>query len=483
MGKAVTRNLTYAWVEFGDPRDGVVFTDGLYSMGWKSAMRGFPTKRDRLGVRYVDASHPLLPIRFRGSGLLILPNDSVDKHSHAGETNPFIDDPVFADFRKSHTDKEFTTAIKKQNRFIANWVFCPGIKRVSPSESHLTIDPGSTDYCDMVAISGHGAAGMVWGGGEGSMLSNALSFRPVPESDRLKYIIIASCFNLNFSNLDSWLPALRRDKPVHGMFGYREGYPGDQIGEAIFRRFMANLKEGDGKKNTILKAWRDAHTGPQSKIWSALMHTSSAKGDTMAKWLAGKLDAPDKDGEVRSYNSDTYPDGSVFVPEDPLYTVNYYMGSTKITADNSNDSEVGLFPGESGAICIESTNGIPFKQGEAFNLVFYYYRVDKDGMDLNKLLAFGTPPDGRIFQVPDSNRQDTTTFLDGINFTITKPGLTQTKIPFTIRSDAAKLYPVDGNANGFFNIYVTPPERKASESKLLPHHFYREGAWLRPKRA
>ncbi len=481
MGKAVTNQLTYAWVEYGDPRDGAAFTDGLYSMGWKSALRGFPTQKDKFGVRYVDASHPMLPIRFRGSGLLICPNEKIDKH-HYGTPNPYLDDPIFEEYRASHTTAQFDQAIQEQNKFISEWVFSPGIKRVSPSESHLTLGSDVTDFCDLVAISGHGCVGTVWGGGDGAKLAYALIKPPAPPSDRLKYVIVASCYNLNVSDMESFLPALRRDPPVHGIFGYRSSYPGDQMGEAFYRRFAANLKAGDGKSNTILKAWRDAHVGPHSKIWSAILHTSAAKSDTMAKWLAGKLDKPDHLGEVREYNEELYPDGKVYVPEPPKYRANFCMGDTKITEMNNGDPGVGLFPGDQGTICIESTTGDAFRQDEEFQVLFYYFRPDKDGMDLNKLMAVGDTPDGKVITGKNMNQEDQSAFVDGFRFSFGKPGLTKVNIPYTVLSNATALYPVDGQASGYFNLRVVAKERPADEHPLPDYHFYRQGAWLRPKK-
>ena len=475
MGKAVTKHLTYAWIEYGDPRDGATFTDGLYSMGWKSALHGFPTKRDRLGIRYVDASHPLLPIRYRGSGVLISPNDRVDKHSHTESENPIIDDPIYAEFRAANGDKAFEEAIVAQDRFIADWVFRPGIKRVSPSESHLTTDTDITDHCDLVAISGHGSSGKVWGGGGGALLKKALYRQQDPATDRLKYVVIASCLNLNILAQEAWLPAMRRSAPIHGFLGYRAAYPGDEVGEAIFRRFSAGLKAG----STILKAWRDAHVEPHSDIWSALMHPVSAANDTMPKWLAGKLDRPDRLGEIRTYNSDNYPDGEKYVPVPPKFTVRYLVGSTKIDRTNTDDPDVGLFPGATGHLCIESADGVPFQQGERFKILFYYYRVDKDGMNLTKLLAFGNTPDGTWELVRDGNREDHTQFIDGIVFKFAKDGLTEARIPFQVLSNALEHYPVDGPGHGYFPVQAFAPDRFWPDQI----YYYLDGAWLKPRKA
>jgi hypothetical protein len=470
MGKAVTRHLTYAWIEYGDPREGAAFTDGLFSMGWKNVARGFPVKRDSFGVRYVDSAHPLLPIRFRGSGLLILPNEKIDKHGH--DKNPPVKDPIFVEFRNANGEERFNEEIIKQNRFISQWVFCPGIKRVSDTESRLTVDADITDYVDLAAISGHGAAGLVWGGGESARVAEALFFPLTPASDRLKYVVIASCFNVAKFAADAWLPALRRNNPVHGILGFGTGYPGDEVGQSIFRNFTNNLKAGGGSQNTILKAWREAHAGAHSKIWAALMHVSSAKNDTMSKWLAGKIETPSKDGEVRWYSEENYPDGEIFIAPDPDPAVNFFMGATKITSRNTADPKIGLFPGQKGSLTIV-TKPPAFAVGDVLKIVFFYYRDDKPGMDLNKLLTFDPAENADVTLLTDENKRDTTTFVDGLQVVVKAPGLLEIKLPFTVRPDAAKNFPNDGTVHGYFNLLLN------DKSHFLGQRFYREGAWLR----
>jgi hypothetical protein len=475
VGRAVTRHLTYAWIEYGNPLDGEALTDGLFSMGWRNAVRSFPMKKDAFGPRYIDAAHPLLPIRWRGSALLILPNDRLDKHGH-GE-NPLIKDPIFEAFRKANGDPAIEQEIRNQNKFIAQWVFCPGVKKVSDAESRLTLDQDITDYVDLVAISGHGAAGLVWGGGDMANLSEALFFPLNPASDRLKYVIIASCFNVANTNIESWLAALRRDRPLHGVLGFGDAYPGDEVGKVIFQRFTSNLKAGRGSK-TILSAWREAHADPHSKIWAALLHTESAKRDTMADWLAGKLKPPDKDGEIRWFDEKNFPDGKIATIKPPNLTVNFFMGSTKITAQNTANPDVGLFPGQKGALVIGKRPGRgTFSVGDTVTLVFYYYRPNKDGMNLNALLNFDRASDGVITLKTDVNKEDKTTFVDALEFRFTKAGLQETRLPYTVSGDSVKTYPTDrGTTHGYFNLKLTPPGETEGGSSDL--RFYREGAWL-----
>jgi hypothetical protein len=476
MGKVVTRNLTYAWIEYGDPRDGQAFTDGLYGIGWKNALSGFPTKKDASGLRCVDGAHPLLPIRWRGSSLLILPNERFDGHNLGH--NPPVNDPIFVEFKKTHHDpKSFEAEIRKQNEFIADWVFCPGIKKVSDAESNLIVGIAGesiTDYADIVGISGHGANGQVWGGGASPPdLPAALLVPDTPAADRLKYVVIATCYNVAWNMAQAWLPAMRRDSPIHGFLGYGdEGYFGDDIGEAIFKKFVNQLKAGGGSANTILQAWRKAHAGKQSKFWTALLHSTSAKSDTMAKWLAGELETPDKDGEILWFD-EAYPDGKAAVETPKPYMVNFFMESTKISVDNNKDPKVGLFPGKSGALSIAKRTGT-IDVDETFTVTFYYYRPPKHGMNLNALLTFAkVQPDGELKLLTGNNKRVSSHLVDGLEFAVKTPGLSKVTLPFTVNPDALKTYPVDGPGRGYFHVLL---ERQSS---MIPDAYSRDGAWLR----
>ena len=476
MGQLVTRHLNYAWIEYGDPRDGIAFTDGLFQMGWRNAMHGFPLKSDALGVRYVDASHPLLPIRWTGSGLLILPNEKIDMHG----SNPALNDPIYVAYRNANGEEKFKKEIAERNEFIANWVFCPGIKKVSDAESHLTTGRDISDYVDMLGISGHGCAGGIWGGGAHAEVGAGLYTAPKPASDRLKYVIISTCYNVSWDNVDTWLPAFRRDYPLHGVLGYGDGYPGDEVGGAVFQRFMNNLKAGGGSTYTILEAWRNAHTGADSKIWAAMFHGSSVR-DNMAKWLADKLEPPEKEGPVMWYDEKN-PNGKVVVPLHYPFLVNFYTGDTMITAQNTHDSTIGLFPGRRGALRIAKKTG-KFAPGEIFTITFFYFRPSKPGMNLDKLLRFDTPhPDGDMTLLTDHNKRDgeASKFVDAVQFAVKKPGLSETKLPFTVLSDALKTYPEEGDAHGYFHVQLqTSVYEIDTDTFGYSLHYYREGAWLR----
>ncbi|MBM3788320.1 MAG: hypothetical protein FJW30_28625, partial [Acidobacteria bacterium] len=251
MAKTVNRHLNYAWIEYGNPRDGGAFTRGLEKLGWRNLFSQLPVKTDAWGIRAQLKSHPLLPIRWRANSLLALPNE---RHDMPGK--PFIGDPLFEAYRKANDDKKFDQAIIDQNADVATWVFSPGLRKEGEEEFHWTAGSDATDYADLVAISGHGAAGNVWGGRRTASLFLALSRAGDSASPRLKYVIVPACTNLSEMNLEGWLPAFRRKPyPLHGAFGYENSYPGDQPGQMIFQQFVTNLAAGGGAENTILEAY------------------------------------------------------------------------------------------------------------------------------------------------------------------------------------------------------------------------------------
>ena len=478
MTKGVTRHLKYVWIEYGNPKDAQAFTDGLYSMGWANLVRALSVKKDGWGQRFVDSAHALLPVRWRGSALLVLPNDKIDDEA---KRHPYIADPLFSDFRKANGDSKFDDEIKKQNEFIARWVFSPGLKKVSDKDVQLTVGADFTDFADWAAISGHGAGGKCWGGGSGAELKSALRVPPDPATDRLKYVVIATCYNLMKFNAPSWLPAMRRSNPVHGFLGYGDGYPGDEPGAIFFQKFAKNLNAKAGPKaargtKTILDAWREAHSSAK-EIWAALIHTPS-KGDNMKDWLAGKLAKPSPGGEIRWFDETNYPTGEVMTDRTPPVTVLFFMGTTKISRANNDQKDVGLFPGDTGSLEIASTSG-SFSIGDVVTVIFYYFRPNKDGMDLSKLLKFGTSAEGTLTLKTDLNKEDGTKNVDGFEFKLTK-AVPKATIPFTVETDSIKAYHAEGDTHGYFNLRITPPgQTVGGTSDVRP---YPDGAWLRPKK-
>jgi hypothetical protein len=225
----------------------------------------------------------------------------------------------------------------------------------------------------------------------------------------------------------------------------------------------------------ILEAFKRAHgSGWLSERWGALIH-ASAKDDTMRQWLKGELPAPSPTGEVRWFCKDNWPDGDVVVPTVPPYTVHYVIGSTRIDVDNHLRPDIGLFPGDKGALHIAKTSGT-FSPTDSIEVVFYYYRPEKDGMNLDKLLSVGTTADADVTVAADLNRRDKSSHNDGLRIRPLKPGLSRITVPFTVLADAHNNYAADGvDGYGYFWL------RLRIGSTEYAH--YTDGAWLRGPRA
>lgn len=470
--RAVTRHLKYAWVEYGHTGDGRSFAAGLSSLGWQSLMLHLPRKTDAWGAYYVDSDHPLLPVRWKGNALMVLPNTYVDGKKYP---RPILSDPIYSAYVDAHGEEAFRTEMKRLNGFLARWVFSPGIKRDSDTKALLTTGGDFTDYADLVSISGHGAGGDVWGGDSelGAFLGSAIEMGTSAPTDRLKYILIPTCYNLSGYNAGTWLPVLRRPNPVHGFLGYAESYPGGDSGAAAFSRFAEKLKENGGTK-TILAAWKEAHTGSMAQSWGALLHASSA-GDTMKDWLAGNLPPPEPNGEIRWYSHETYPDGVVVQNIYPNLQAYFAIEGVQIRNWNKNHPGIGLIPGKSGTLAIQHL-GRKFRAGESITLVFYYYRPTKNGMDLTKLLAFSPVSEGQFELLKDVNTRDHTTNVDAIRYTFAQEA-SSIELPLAIAPDAHMHFTQDGrDSYGYFWMKLQPgtPEEVA---------MYRDGAILRGPRA
>ena len=464
----VTRHLNYAWVEYGHSGDGQAFSVALDSLGWKNLVRHLPRKSDSKGAYYVDSGHPLLPIRWKGRCRMVLPNSVVDCDDYPA---PFVSDPLFNDYRAAHGDRGFKDKVAEYCKFLSKWVFTPGIKGSADTEGRLTINSDATDYADLVACSGHGCSGSVWGGDSalGCDLGDTLeAFGAPTHSDRLKYVLIPTCYNLSTYGRKNWLPALRRASPVHGIFGYSKAYPGGEPGRGLFKKFAANLGYNGGRMK-ILEAFRKAHARWLSG--GAILHATSM-ADTMRDWLAGNLGAPDPAGEIRWFCEDNWPDGEVVVPVTPPFTVHYVVDGTKITATNTRQPTVGLFPGKKGHLEIHKTAG-PFSEFENVKILFYYYRPEKDGFDLTKLLTAESTSKAKVTPLTDANQEDRTGHVDALKIVAAKDGEQTLKVPFTVHPEAHNFYHADGH--GTHGYYWMKLEPNAYTS--CPH--YGDGAWLR----
>ncbi|MBW2456374.1 MAG: hypothetical protein JRI68_17775, partial [Deltaproteobacteria bacterium] len=310
--------------------------------------------------------------------------------------------------------------------------------------------------------------GTVWGGSAslGCQLDEALSAHGASgSSPRLKYVLIPTCYNLSDEAHRLWIPALHRSNPVHGVFGYSKAYPGGQTGRGIFTRFAQNLRKNGGR-TPILEAFKKAHTGYLAKRWGAVMH-ASAMGDTMRDWLAGKLPTPSPTGELRWFCHDTWPSGAPVRTDPPPYQVSYVIDGKKITRGNRNWSDTGLFPGAEGHLEIRKASGT-IDPTETLEILFHYYRPEKSGMDLDKLLQIGTTTDAVVTPGRDLNKLDSTSHVDGLEVRAARPGLSAIEIPFTVHPEVRQNY----HGDAYFWMKL-----RAGASTECAYYF--EGAWLR----
>jgi hypothetical protein len=453
MAKLVLRSLNYAWIEYGHPGDAKSFDAGAKRLGWTNLFSKLPRQADKFGSRYVDHAHPMLPIRYVGTALLARPNDRVDSL-----TSPIVDDPIFKDYIASHGEEAWRRAIIDQNTFLAQWAFSPGLKTSGTGatvKAELVAEPGAPEYAHWVIVSGHGTNGEVWGGGNSCPLAAELA-NSVDHGDGLQYVILPCCYNLSdYAAVTFWKPAFDRTYPIRGILGYQEGYPGGAPGATLFATFVQQLKAG----LTVLDAWRKAHKtamgGAYRHRWAAMLHSGVA-ADTAAKLAETSLTAPKPGDPVRFYNEANYPAGQELVERIPRYYCDFWVGPTKVTKTNCSQASVGLRAGDTGYIEFIDNRGTGgFAVGEYFMLVFYLFRPLRDGMDIEKLLTVTAAQGCTCTLVDDANKENGTTFKEGIQLVINQQNASSVKINFKVRADALTHYTRQGaNNHGCFFIGV-----------------------------
>jgi hypothetical protein len=410
-------------------------------MGWRNLMLDLP--KGKKGRR-VDAAHPALKVAWRKygdkPGLLVLPKKS-----------------------------------EEINDFLAQWVFSPGVKVISSSEAKLTIDSDPTDMADLVSVSGHGAGGQVLsfsrGGGWMDLSGSLKKHGGKTHSDRLKYILIPTCYNLSIDNARVWLPAFSKTRPVRGMLGYDNSYKGGKAGARIMERFVKQMKSG----LSILDAWKEAHGKSYAEQWGVMIHPD-AIGDTLEDWLAGKLKPIKSISTVKHFRYDTYDLGGLDVSDKPpAYQALFCVDGTQVTEKNNGlgYDHIGLFPGKSGYILLRANKG-NFTPGEKIKVTFYYYRAQKDDMNLDKLLEFDGSLSKRL-KLMHLNARDKTTFNDGFEYIFAKGESKEARLPFTVHSDATMYYEHElaTDTHGRFWLSIE------LDKHGTPIHCYTDGIWLR----
>ncbi|MFO0755934.1 MAG: hypothetical protein U0359_05560 [Byssovorax sp.] len=488
--RCLNRDRFFAWLEFQDPRDGAAFSAGFTSMGWQNLLGGLREKKGARGqVIYEDARRSLEVRVYRSTsgkeqGALWTPDDSDD--------------------------------------FTRRWILRPGV--VSSPEPSLTADdePGAR-FADLVIVSGHGSKGRVYGDALGRAagerppgerrwyLANLMGDRDAPRGKRLKYLIVPACTNCGPGVAPMWLDAFRDrapDEVLHGVLGYAQAYPGDEVGAIIMRRFVdlvfPPLTGGKPPRDekTILQCWAEANKRSGAG-WGAVMLTDAARHDRMSQWLSQE-GLPDPTGaEVRQYDdmSTRFPaplgddDGVVVSDDPPDYEARFWVSKRGDAQDNlqrvdglvlgwdgrehircgNNDNfidpQLGLDPGRVGKLVLSAKRGA-FSAGTTMTVVVYLYRETHEGVSLPSLFEFHLSPSQqrRFTLLADANRRKGDvgkgrvdafhyTFDDSDEEARAELRTGQVELLFVVPEDAPKRNPDRSTAHscGYFWLDVVPP--------------------------
>ncbi|MEJ7732118.1 MAG: hypothetical protein WKG00_23270 [Polyangiaceae bacterium] len=348
--------MRFAWLEYEDSRDGVAFCRRMTGFGWRNLFLDLAPTTPK--PARTDLGHPDLKIRW-----------------------------AFDD--KPNEPALFATPDDSHKEFIESWIPNPGVG----DGFRLTSSSNAIDQADLLVVSGHGTGrGDVHdvACGLDAHVSVAKAFEEhatAPCTGRLKYLLVAACNNLRHNYASRWMAALLKKQPVHGVLGYSLAYAGDADGASVLFRFALLLHST--KNHSVLQAWRIAN-GPRP--WGAIVHASSAKEDTVARWRSDAgLQKPDTSGTASVLHFDhEHPDGRS--TERPALTANYRMpDGTIIDEFNGSLASVGLFPGDRGALIIKRRDGVPIQAG-TLRVVFAFYRFNRRGFDLSKILTFDAAP-------------------------------------------------------------------------------------------
>lgn len=451
--KAVLRGINYAWFEYQDHTDGVMFDRGMRKLGARNLLSALTP--DKTGARIVPG-HPDLDIRTLSNG----------------KVKGLIGRPSTADAD-----------------FLGTWMLNPGVEKGKLTSSD------TAEQADVVVFSGHGAMGNVWGDGNPSKISNTIELAqqlgrnaPNSRSGRMTYLLVPACYNLSEHNCERWTPAFKMAKPLHAILGYEDSYAGGPTGAEVMRVFTDLMK--DRKDATLVQLWKQANQAVKNKQpWAVLCHPDAA-GNTARDLLERNLSNLRPTSDM-TFISRSVPAGKTIAITPPDFTAHWVMTDGVVIDETNNaasNSSVGLFAGKSGALRITATKG-EFEKDDRVQVLIYHYRDTKDDMDINKLLTF----DAKLLEkhaatghpvvtlLVDANPQKGTKNAkrDGIEVHVPK----RTKsldLKFTVNADATKKFAADGplGTHGLFVLAIFPPGIAAART-FLRIYMYIQGAFLR----
>jgi len=298
---------------------------------------------------------------------------------------------------------------------------------------------------------------------------------------RLKYLVVPACTNLKESNAKSWLPLLRKEKPLHGILGYVGGYPGDETGAQIMRRFGELIQRNPDIN--FIEAWKQANG---KSPWGALQ-LEAARGDTMRRWVSEQgLSVPSGSVKVLHFDA-SHPGGKVPNETEDFEAVFHMADGTPITEANNQQSNAdrgiaAFIPGQKGSLLLKANTG-RFEDGEKMVVIFFYWRSDKLKVDLNQLLIFDPKP-GKLELIEDQNKDSPSPAkrVDAFRYTFSAAESKEARLTYTVHPQAHQAPKLDRdgpNAKTFGRFYVGLLPQRIAGRFADRIEMYSKGVYLR----
>lgn len=354
----VVKPLQFAWLEFQDVRDGVVFCH---------------TMADRLGAKNIFGN---------------LPVDPADKSKRKPKNTPALDIDFVVRSHHSGAKTKYQALIgyprSKSAKFLGQWVLNPGFLN-----GELVVS-NTAEQADIVTVSGHGSAGIVWGNGYASaqdqafFLGSALSNNvKMARSGRMKMLIIPACYNGTFDAYEIWEKCFTRSEPLYWIFGYEKTYTGGEVGAQVMNEFTRYIKANPQKP--LLDAWHTANK-KYAQHWGAFI-LKGAEKISYSDWVSGKLPKLGSSTDVVHYGEGK-PTGVKAVANADPYRLRFLF-SDRTVVNSGNNYMLYLIPGNTGWIRIECEPGTPdLKQGDVIHLYTFLVRPDHAGAKMDKIFEF-----------------------------------------------------------------------------------------------
>ncbi|QQS06525.1 MAG: hypothetical protein IPK50_06415 [Fibrobacterota bacterium] len=279
-------SLTFLWIEFMDPQDGVGF-----SLSAKGGGKKFPPLINLLDCAISQkASLTSLPIPRSLENLAIKSTSSTEtiliyEFSRGKSTG-----------RVAYSSQKVTFAGEEgaTNEPNDSWYNSPKIETCNGSFSP-----------NIYILSGHGSQGRVYG--DGNRVGGVYLHSLIPTKD-MRILIVPACSNINISRAFR-LQALLQDNTMFAILGYEHTYFGGAGGFDVMKMFIDEIRNG----KPIIDSWRRANEAKSVKLypWSAIV--CPAPNNAHEQFTLGDIihepDLIKNSWTPPIYYSKTYPDG------------------------------------------------------------------------------------------------------------------------------------------------------------------------------